>query len=58
MSSIASVEGQTGQVAYSASKGGVTGMTVPMARDLAHFGIRVLSVAPGACGMLCCVVLC
>ncbi|CAG8616509.1 2984_t:CDS:2, partial [Paraglomus occultum] len=49
ISSTASEEGQMGQVPYSASKGGVTSMTVPMARDLARFGIRVLSVAPGLC---------
>lgn len=45
--SVAAYEGQVGQVAYSASKGGIVGMTVPMARDLAPFGIRVCSVAPG-----------
>ncbi|CAG8460654.1 1257_t:CDS:2 [Paraglomus brasilianum] len=49
LSSIASEDGEMGQAAYSASKGGITGMTLPMARDLARFGIRVLSVAPGAC---------
>jgi NAD(P)-dependent dehydrogenase (short-subunit alcohol dehydrogenase family) len=46
--SIAAFEGQMGQVAYSASKGGVVGMTLPAARDLAKLGIRVMAVAPGA----------
>ncbi len=45
--SIAAYEGQIGQAAYSASKGGVIGMTLPMARELARFGIRVMTVAPG-----------
>jgi len=45
--SIAAWEGQIGQVAYAASKGGVVGMTLPMARDLARDGIRVLTIAPG-----------
>lgn len=45
--SVAAFEGQIGQVAYGASKGGVAAMTLPMARDLAKSGIRVLSVAPG-----------
>jgi NAD(P)-dependent dehydrogenase (short-subunit alcohol dehydrogenase family) len=45
--SIAAFEGQIGQAAYSASKGGVVGMTLPMARELARFGIRVNTVAPG-----------
>ncbi|OWU81389.1 3-hydroxyacyl-CoA dehydrogenase [Phaeobacter sp. 22II1-1F12B] len=45
--SVAAFEGQKGQVAYSASKGGVVGMTVPMARDLASVGIRVMTIAPG-----------
>jgi len=45
--SIAAFEGQVGQVAYSSSKGGVVGMTLPAARDLAQFGIRVNTVAPG-----------
>lgn len=45
--SIAAFEGQIGQAAYSASKGGVVGMTLPMARELARFGIRVMTVAPG-----------
>ncbi|MFV8816228.1 SDR family NAD(P)-dependent oxidoreductase [Haliea sp. E17] len=45
--SIAAFEGQMGQLAYSASKGGVVGMTLPMARDLAAYGIRVNTIAPG-----------
>ena len=45
--SVAAYEGQVGQAAYSASKGGVVGMTLPMARELARFGIRVMTIAPG-----------
>ncbi|MEX1143012.1 MAG: SDR family NAD(P)-dependent oxidoreductase [Thermoleophilaceae bacterium] len=45
--SVAAFEGQVGQVAYSASKGGIVGMTIPAARDLAGRGIRVCSIAPG-----------
>ncbi|OUS26122.1 3-hydroxyacyl-CoA dehydrogenase [Gammaproteobacteria bacterium 45_16_T64] len=45
--SVAAYEGQVGQVAYSATKGGVVGMTLPMARDLANFGIRVNTIVPG-----------
>ena len=45
--SVAAFEGQIGQAAYSASKGGVVGMTLPMARELARFGIRVMTIAPG-----------
>ena len=45
--SVAAFEGQIGQVAYSASKGAVVGMTLPIARDLARHGIRVNTVAPG-----------
>ncbi|MEA2319656.1 MAG: hypothetical protein QOD44_3845 [Solirubrobacteraceae bacterium] len=45
--SVAAYEGQIGQVAYSASKGGVVGMTLPAARDLAQYGIRVATIAPG-----------
>jgi len=45
--SVAAFDGQIGQVAYAASKGGVVGMTLPMARELAAFGIRVVTVAPG-----------
>lgn len=47
VASIAAYEGQVGQAAYSASKGGVVGMTLPIARDLAGLGIRVVTVAPG-----------
>lgn len=46
--SIAAWEGQIGQVAYSASKGGIVGMTLPAARDLGKLGIRVMGIAPGA----------
>lgn len=45
--SIAGYDGQKGQAAYAASKGGIIGMTLPMARDLAGLGIRVMSIAPG-----------
>ena len=45
--SIAAYDGQVGQIAYSASKGGVVGMTLPAARDLARHQIRVLTIAPG-----------
>src|ERR1700723_4318957 len=45
--SIAAYDGQIGQAAYSASKGGVVGMTLPIARELAQFGVRVLTIAPG-----------
>jgi NAD(P)-dependent dehydrogenase (short-subunit alcohol dehydrogenase family) len=45
--SVAAYDGQIGQVAYSASKGGVVGMTLPAARDLASAGIRVVTIAPG-----------
>ena len=45
--SVAAFDGQVGQQAYSASKGGLVGMTLPMARDLAQYGIRVCTVAPG-----------
>ncbi|MEU9454448.1 SDR family NAD(P)-dependent oxidoreductase [Streptomyces sp. NPDC048277] len=45
--SIAAFEGQTGQIAYSASKAGVAGMTLTAARDLARYGIRVVTIAPG-----------
>jgi NAD(P)-dependent dehydrogenase (short-subunit alcohol dehydrogenase family) len=45
--SIAGIEGQTGQLAYSASKGGIIGMTVPAARDLAAIGMRVNTICPG-----------
>ncbi|MFN8527436.1 MAG: 3-hydroxyacyl-CoA dehydrogenase [Anaerolineae bacterium] len=46
-SSVAAFDGQIGQAAYSASKGGIVGMTLPIARDLARDGIRVVTVAPG-----------
>lgn len=45
--SIAAFEGQIGQAAYSASKGGVVAMTLPIARELARYGIRVMAIAPG-----------
>lgn len=45
--SVAAYEGQVGQIAYAASKGGVVGMTLPAARDLAGVGIRVMTIAPG-----------
>jgi NAD(P)-dependent dehydrogenase (short-subunit alcohol dehydrogenase family) len=45
--SIAAFDGQVGQAAYSASKGGIVGMTLPIARDLAPLGIRVVTIAPG-----------
>ena len=45
--SVAAYDGQIGQAAYSASKGGVVGMTLPIARDLARHGIRVCTIAPG-----------
>lgn len=45
--SVAAYEGQIGQVAYAASKGGIAGMTLPMARDLADKGVRVCTIAPG-----------
>ena len=45
--SIAAYDGQIGQSAYSASKGGIVAMTLPIARELAQFGIRVLTIAPG-----------
>ena len=46
-SSVAAFEGQIGQAAYSASKGGVIAMTMPLARELARYGIRVVTIAPG-----------
>ena len=45
--SVAAYDGQIGQVAYSSSKGGIVGMTLPMARDLSALGIRVMTIAPG-----------
>jgi NAD(P)-dependent dehydrogenase (short-subunit alcohol dehydrogenase family) len=47
VSSLAGIEGQMGQICYSASKAGVIGMMLPMVRDLSQFGVRVLTVAPG-----------
>jgi NAD(P)-dependent dehydrogenase (short-subunit alcohol dehydrogenase family) len=47
LASVAAFDGQTGQAAYSSSKGGVVGMTLPVARDLAAIGVRVNTVAPG-----------
>merc|ERR1719181_2307553 len=47
VSSVAGIEGQKGQLVYSASKGAVIGMTLPMARDLGRYGIRVMTIAPG-----------
>jgi len=47
VASIAAFEGQIGQAAYSASKGAVAAMTLPLARDLASYGIRVMTIAPG-----------
>ena len=45
--SVAAFDGQIGQAAYSASKGGIVGMTLPIARDLARNGVRVCTIAPG-----------
>jgi NAD(P)-dependent dehydrogenase (short-subunit alcohol dehydrogenase family) len=45
--SVAAFDGQIGQAAYSASKAGVAGMTLPIARELARLGVRVMAVAPG-----------
>ena len=45
--SVAAFDGQIGQAAYSASKGGLAGMTLPIARDLSRSGIRVMTIAPG-----------
>jgi NAD(P)-dependent dehydrogenase (short-subunit alcohol dehydrogenase family) len=45
--SVAAYEGQIGQAAYAASKGGIVSMTLPIARELARSGIRVMSIAPG-----------
>lgn len=46
-SSVAAYDGQIGQEAYAASKGGLTSLTLPLARDLSQFGVRVMTVAPG-----------
>ena len=48
--SVAAYEGQVGQAAYSASKAGIVGLTLPVARELARFGVRVLAIAPGLIG--------
>lgn len=45
--SVAAFDGQIGQVAYSSSKGGIVGLTLPLARDLARYGIRAATIAPG-----------
>ena len=45
--SVSAFDGQVGQAAYSASKGGIVGMTLPVARELARYGIRVMTIAPG-----------
>ncbi len=45
--SVAAFDGQIGQAAYSASKGGIVGMTLPIARDLANVGVRIMTIAPG-----------
>ncbi|GAC1567782.1 MAG: 3-hydroxyacyl-CoA dehydrogenase [Ktedonobacteraceae bacterium] len=45
--SVAAFDGQIGQAAYSASKGGIVGMTLPIARELSRYGIRVMTIAPG-----------
>src|SRR5580692_10802267 len=45
--SVAAYEGQIGQAAYSASKGGIVGLTLPAARELARYGVRVMAIAPG-----------
>jgi 3-hydroxyacyl-CoA dehydrogenase/3-hydroxy-2-methylbutyryl-CoA dehydrogenase len=47
VASVAAYDGQIGQAAYSASKGGVAGMTLPIARDLSRLGIRIVTIAPG-----------
>ncbi len=54
--SIAAYDGQIGQAAYAASKAAVVGMTLPLARDLARDGVRVVSIAPGTrvSRLLCC----
>ena len=44
---MAAFDGQIGQVAYAASKGGIAGMTLPIARDLSRSGIRIITIAPG-----------
>jgi 3-hydroxyacyl-CoA dehydrogenase/3-hydroxy-2-methylbutyryl-CoA dehydrogenase len=53
--SVAAYDGQVGQVAYSASKGAVVGMTLPMARDLAGVGVRVMTIVSYILWILCCI---
>src|SRR5207237_3903434 len=48
--SVAAYEGQIGQAPYAASKGGVAALTIPVARELSQFGIRVMAIAPGIFG--------
>ena len=48
--SVAAYEGQIGQAAYSSSKGGVVSLTLPAARELSRFGVRVMTIAPGLIG--------
>jgi len=50
--SVAAFEGQRGQAAYSASKGGIVGLTLPAARDLCSIGVRVVTIAPGTLAYL------
>ena len=52
--SVAAYDGQIGQAAYAASKGGVVGMTLPIARDLSRNGIRVMTIAPASSARRCC----
>ena len=52
VASVAAFDGQIGQAVYSASKGGVAAMTLPLARDLAKWGIRCCTIAPGVIGAL------
>ena len=47
--SVAAFDGQVGQAAYAASKGGIASLTLPVARDLSKLGIRVMTIAPGIC---------
>ncbi|MBL7173803.1 MAG: SDR family NAD(P)-dependent oxidoreductase, partial [Desulfobacteraceae bacterium] len=47
VASVAAFDGQIGQAAYSASKAGVAGMTLPIAREFAEYGIRIMTIAPG-----------
>jgi NAD(P)-dependent dehydrogenase (short-subunit alcohol dehydrogenase family) len=52
--SVAAYEGQIGQAPYAASKGGVAALTIPVARELSQFGIRVMAIAPGIFARRCC----